>query len=168
LSDTLPQTPLRVEHRTVEATPAIAIRDTVDRPDIVAWWRGALGELHAIVEAENLEAAGPGGGLFAGDIFQHDRGEATVYIPIVGEARPVGRVEPLVVPGAELAVVTHHGSLADIDLTYGALGSYVARHELSVDAPLRETYVRDGFDAADDETWVTEIGWPIFRADAGD
>jgi effector-binding domain-containing protein len=132
-----PQTPLRVEHRTVAATPALAIRDTVDREDILTWWRGALGELHAMVDVEELQATGPSSGLLAGEIFQHDRGEATVYIPVAGDARPVGRVEPIVVPGAELAVVSHHGSLADIDVTYGALGSYATRHELSVDAPLR-------------------------------
>jgi DNA-binding transcriptional MerR regulator len=162
-----PQTPLRVEHRTVAAAPALAIRDTVDREDILTWWRGALGELHAMVDVQQLQPTGPSSGLFAGEIFQHDRGEATVYIPIAGDARPVGRVEPLIVPGAELAVVTHHGSLADIDLTYGALGAYTTRHELSVDAPLRETYLRDAFDTPDEDAWETEIGWPIFRADAG-
>lgn len=162
-----PSVPLRVEHRTVPPTPAVAIRATIDREAILPWWRGALSELHAVVGAQGLVATGPSGGLYAGEIFQHDRGDATVYIPVDGEARPVGRAEPVVVPAAELAVVTHYGSLADIDLTYGALGSYAARHELSVDGPLRETYVRDAHDTPDEEAWETELGWPIFRADAG-
>jgi DNA-binding transcriptional MerR regulator len=162
-----PQTSLRVEHRTVAATRAMAIRAMIDRDDILAWWRGALGELHAMVDAQELAATGPSGGLFASEIFQHDRGEATVYIPVNGEPRALGRVESLVVPAAELAVVTHHGSLADIDITYGALGSYATRFELSVDAPLREIYVRDAFDTPDENAWETEVGWPIFRADAG-
>ena len=39
------------------------------------------------------------------------------------------------------------------------------RHEIGVDGPLREHYLR-GRDTDDDSDWVTEIGWPIFRADA--
>jgi DNA-binding transcriptional MerR regulator len=161
-----PQTPLRVEHRTVPATPAVAISDTVSRESLVTWWRGALGELHAMVEARDVEAAGPSGGLYASEIFQLDRGEAAVYIPVSADVRPIGRVQQLVVPAAELAVVTHHGPLDDLDLTYGALGAYATRHELSIDAPLRETYVRDAFDTPDQTAWKTEIGWPILRADA--
>jgi DNA-binding transcriptional MerR regulator len=158
-----PQGSLRIEHRTVPATPAVAISDTVSREDLVTWWRGALGELHAVVDARAVEATGPSGGLYASEIFQHDRGEATVYIPIAGDVRPVGRVQQLVVPAADLAVVTHNGSLHDIDVAYGALGSYAARHELSVEAPMREIYLCDTFDTPDETAWKTEIGWPILR-----
>ena len=48
---TRPSTALEVEHRTVPPTPAIAIHDVVDRADILSWWQGALGELHANVAA---------------------------------------------------------------------------------------------------------------------
>ena len=160
-----PDGPLPVEHRTVPPTPAIAVRDVVDRADMLPWWQGALGELHAIAKAQRLSPAGPSGGLFASEIFQQDRGEATVFIPVDGAVRPVGRVVPIVVPAAELAVVTHHGSLDDADITYGALGSYVMRHELSVDGPLREFYLRSAQDVDDPGEWQTQIGWPIFRAD---
>ena len=160
-----PDDPLPVEHRTVPPTPAIAVRDVVDRADMLPWWQGALGELHAIAKAQRLSPAGPSGGLFASEIFQQDRGEATVFIPVDGAVRPVGRVVPIVVPAAELAVVTHHGSLDDADITYGALGSYVMRHELSVDGPLREFYLRSAQDVDDPGEWQTQIGWPIFRAD---
>ena len=155
-----------VEHRTVPATPAVAIRALVNRADILAWWQGALGELHATVPAQHLRATGPSGGLYASELFQHDRGEAIVFIPVEGTARAIGRVAPMVVPEAELAVVTHHGPLANIDLTYAELGSYATRHEISVDGPLREYYLRDSHDTPDPAGWATEIGWPIFRADA--
>jgi effector-binding domain-containing protein len=101
----------------------------------------------------------------ASDLYQHDRGEATVFIPVGGTVRAVGRVMPFVVPAAELAVVSHHGSLADVDLTYGELGAYTTGHEISVDGPLREYYLRDSHDTPDPAEWETEIGWPSFRAD---
>jgi effector-binding domain-containing protein len=59
--------------------------------------------------------------------------------------------------------VTHHGPLANIDLAYAELGSYATRHEISVDGPLREYYLRDSRDTPDPAGWATEIGWPIFH-----
>jgi len=152
-----------VEHRTVPEATTVSIRAPVDRADVLAWWQGALGELHATVHAQGLRPTGPSGGLYASELFQHDRGEAIVFIPVEGFVHAVGRVAPYVVPAAELAVVTHHGS--DVDLTYAELGSYTTRHEISVDGPLREYYLRDSHDTPDPAGWETEIGWPIFRAD---
>jgi len=154
-----------IEHRTVPATAAAAIAAVVDRSDILAWWQGALGELRATVRAQGLHATGPSGGVYASDLFQHDRGEATVFIPVEGSVRPVGRVMPLVVPAAELAIISHHGPLDDADLSYAKLGSYATAHEISIDGPLREYYLRGAGDTPDEAEWRTEIGWPIFRAD---
>jgi DNA-binding transcriptional MerR regulator len=161
-----PLEPSTVEHRTVPATAAIAIQQTVDREDVLDWWQGALGELHAIAGAQGLERSGAPGGMYAGEIFQHGRGTATVFIPTGATARVIGRVEPCTIPTAELAIMVHRGSLASGDLTYGELGAHVMRHEISVEGPLRE-YYRVGFlDAADPAEWETEIGWPIFRSDS--
>jgi DNA-binding transcriptional MerR regulator/effector-binding domain-containing protein len=166
-----------VEHRSVPPTPAVAIEARVAREDVLAWWQGALGELHASARAQGLTPSGPSGGLYAGDLFQRDAGHATVFLPIAdardsnapdGEStavREIGRVRRITIPAAELAVARHDGPLADIDLTYGELGAYVMRHEIGVDGPLREHYLRGLIDTDDDSDWVTEIGWPIFRSD---
>ena len=161
-----PVTPEPIEHRTVPATPAAGIHQMVDRDDALPWWQGALGELKATLVAQGLTAAGVSGGLYAGEIFQHGRGEATVFIPVEGPVKAIGRVVPLVIPGAELAVAHHHGSLSDIDITYGNLGAYVMKHEISIDGPLREYYRAGILDAGDPREWETEIGWPIFRSDS--
>ena len=57
------------------------------------------------------------------------------------------------------------GLLDDADLSYATLGSYATRHEISIDGPLREYYLRGAGDTPDEAEWRTEIGWPIFRAD---
>ena len=44
------------------------------------------------------------------------------------------------------------------------LGSYATMHEISIDGPLREYYLRGAGDTPDEGEWRTEIGWPIFRA----
>jgi len=154
-----------IEHRSVPATAAAGLTAVVDRTDVLAWWQGALGELRATVRAQGLRATGPSGGVFASELFQRDRGEATVFIPVPGLVRPIGRVTGLVVPAAELAIISHHGPLADADLSYAKLGSYATTHEISIDGPLREYYLRGAEDTPDEAEWRTEIGWPIFRAD---
>ena len=153
-----PVTPRAVEHRTVPPTAAIAIQATVDREDLLAWWQGALGELHAVLGAQGLKPAGPPAGIYASEIF------TVAARPVSGAARAVSRVERLVVPPAELAIMFHRGSLADVDLTYGELGAHVMRHEISVEGPLREHYLIGFLDADDPGQWETEIGWPIFRS----
>jgi len=120
----------------------------------------------ATVRAQGMRATGPSGGVFASELLQQDRGQATVFIPVPGRVRPIGRVTPLVVPAAELAIISHHGSLADADLSYAKLGSWTITHEISIDGPLREYYLRGAGDTPGEADWRTEIGWPIFRADA--
>src|SRR5215467_12653075 len=155
-----------IEHRSVPAAAAAAIGAVVDRVDVLAWWQGALGELQATVRAQGLPATGPAGGVFASELFQSDRGQATVFIPVRGPVRPIGGVTSAVIPAAELAIISHHGSLAAADLSYAKLGSYAITHEISIDGPLREYYVRGAEDTPDETDWRTEIGWPVFRADA--
>jgi DNA-binding transcriptional MerR regulator len=161
-----PKTAAPIELRTMPAASAIGIRADVGREDLLVWWRGALGELHATLSAQRLHQTGPSGGLYASELFQQEYGEAIVFIPVAGPVRAIGRIEPIEVPAAELAIITHHGALDDIDLTYADLGRYTTRHEISVDGPLREYYLRDAFDGPDSTQWVTELGWPIFRADS--
>jgi DNA-binding transcriptional MerR regulator len=157
----------RIEHRTVAATPAAAITATVDRDDLLPWWQGAVGELRATVSADKLlTATGVPGALFGFDIFADDHGGATVFIPVDGDLRPVGRVQPAIIPAAELAVISHHGPHDDVDLDYSALGEYATRHEISVEGPLREYYDRFSWDTDDSTQWMTTLCWPIFRADA--
>ena len=160
-----PLTPdIPIEHRTIGATPAIGIQETVERDDALAWFQGAFGELHAIAAAQRLRITGPSGGIFSTALLQHDFGDASVFIPVEDTGRPVGRVTPLVVPAAELAIAMHRGPLSEIDRTYSALGTHTAVYEIGVDGPLREYYLTDPRDTSDNE-WVTEVGWPIFRAD---
>jgi DNA-binding transcriptional MerR regulator len=97
--------PAAIEHRSVPATAAAAIGTVVDRADLLAWWQGALGELRATVRAQGLHAIGPSGGVFASELLQQDRGQATVFIPVEGRVRPIGRVTS---PGDPGGRTRHH------------------------------------------------------------
>ena len=86
-----------------------------------------------------------------------------MFIPCTGQIRPVGRVEDVEVPAAELAIIVHRGPHDSIDLAYGALATHVTQHALAVDGPIREYYLSGRHDTQDESAWRTEIGWPIFQ-----
>jgi DNA-binding transcriptional MerR regulator/effector-binding domain-containing protein len=155
-----------VSHRRLGATMAAAVTAVVDTSELLPWYLGALGELHATLDARGVPARGPAGGIYAGELFARERGEATVFVPTATEIQPLGRVVPVVVPAAELAVIVHPGTHADVDRAYGALATYVASHALQVDGPIREYYLVDRNDTADESAWRTEICWPIFSTGA--
>jgi DNA-binding transcriptional MerR regulator len=153
---------LSVTHRSVEATPAAAITETVEIKGLGLWLRGALGELRATLIAQDVLVAGPAGGIYDDDLFANEHGQTTVFIPYIGEIQAIGRVRPTVIPAAELASVTHQGPVEGLDLAYGALAAHIARHELGVAGPIREYYTVADTDTPDSSAWRTEIGLPIF------
>jgi effector-binding domain-containing protein len=153
-----------VSHRTVPATRAAAIRANVPRGEMFAWWKGAIAELHATLDAQRVKPTGTLGGSYSAEVFQEDSGDATVFLPVENLPRQTSRVEMVTIPAVELAIVTHHGTLGDVDIAYAALGEHVAAHEIGVDGPIREYYLRDPHDHPTPADWITEIGWPIFRA----
>ena len=101
--------------------------------------------------------------LFPAEFFQLEVGEVVGFIPVVGEIAFRGRARMLDIPSAELAVAVHQGSVADLDQTYGALGTYVAEREIGVDGPIREQYLVSAFDTDDESRHRTEICWPVFQ-----
>jgi effector-binding domain-containing protein len=100
--------------------------------------------------------------MYDNELFTADRGDVAIYRP-VADPPGAGRVHPLTLPAAELAITVHPGDHSDIDVTYGQLGSYVTDHALAVSGPVREAYLISPRDTATAPTWRTEIGWPIFR-----
>lgn len=57
----------------------------------------------------------------------------------------------------------HRGSAAEIDRTYGALGSFVAERAIGVAGPIWENFVVGAGDVADESEHRTEVCWPVFR-----
>jgi len=156
-----------VSHRRVEATPAATITGVVGAGELLPWFLGALGELYATLEASGISPAGPAGGCYATELFAEEKGEAIIFVPTATEVPLIGRVAARVIPAAELAVIVHRGSHADVDRSYGALAAYVAEHALQVDGPIREYYPVGRRDTAAQDAWRTEICWPIFSTGPG-
>ncbi|MEV6611793.1 MerR family transcriptional regulator [Kutzneria sp. NPDC051319] len=151
---------LPVELRPVAARTVAAVEGVVDRDDVLSWYAEAMAELDAALG--DRPPLGPPGGHYANELFTGGRGSVLVYRPVADPPRN-GRVTPVNLPAAELAVVVHCGPHDDIDVTYGRLGAWVVEHALAVDGPVHETYLVGPRDDLDPAAWRTEIGWPVFR-----
>lgn len=162
-----PPAPVAIDHRSVDATPALVVRATIDLSDLGDWYTGARAELREQTEralGAGNSIAGPLGGLWAAELFLDERGDAALFQPLTSLASvPTlgGRTRAETLPPTELAVAVHRGPDATIGDTYAALGAYVAENELGVAGPIREHYLREP-DAGSDDV-ETEIGWPVFR-----
>ncbi|GES19948.1 MerR family transcriptional regulator [Acrocarpospora pleiomorpha] len=152
-----------VEHRSVGPIRALAISEHVSASDLDEWWNAAFRALDATLAAATVPAAGPRTALFSAEYFELEAGEVVAYVPITGEMDAVGRTRMVEIPPAELAVAVHAGSHADLDRTYGALGTYVAEREIGVAGPIREQYLISAFDTTDESRHVTEVCWPVFQ-----
>jgi DNA-binding transcriptional MerR regulator len=150
-------------HRSEPAVHAAIISARVERPELSAWFDGAMREVWATVDAQHLRPVGSAGAVVSDAFFADESGEIMVYVPVATTAAKVGRVESRVIPSAELAVIVHEGSHSSIDRTYGALAAHVANHAVVVDGPIREQYLVGRHDTDEEARWRTEIAWPIFR-----
>ena len=153
------------EFRSLGPAPALAIQERVTVDGLDAWWVEAFGELHNAAARSRLTRSGPDGALYPGEWFQDAVGDVVAFMPVAAApaARGDGRVQPYVVPAAELAVLMHRGPLGDLDQTFAALGEFVLERAIGVDGPMREYYLVTAFDTDDEAELQTEVAWPIFQ-----
>jgi DNA-binding transcriptional MerR regulator/effector-binding domain-containing protein len=156
-----PSGTIDVDYRAVPATLTAAIADRVDMTDVGDWWSDAFAELDAAVP--DSAVTGVRGALYSTEFFEAGNGEVVAFRPVRSRPSARGRVRPLELPAAELAVAMHRGPFNDLDRTYAALGAHVAERELGVDGPIREYYLISGCDTDDAVAHRTEVCWPIFR-----
>ncbi|MET8897494.1 GyrI-like domain-containing protein [Streptomyces albogriseolus] len=62
-------------------------------------------------------------------------------------------------PSRTAAVATHAGPHDDLDLTYGAVGSFATRHGLRAQNLVEEVYLVGPRDTDQPERWRTLVAW---------
>jgi DNA-binding transcriptional MerR regulator len=149
-----------VTRRVLGPTSTLAITGSVGFDDTGDWCGAAFEELHDALGRAGLPSVGPDGALYFSDFFELGLGKVTAFVPIAGEPTPTGRTERLDLPSADVAVLVHEGPFADLDRTYGALGTHVALQRIGLDGPIREHYLVAG-DDIDPAEHRTEVCWPV-------
>jgi len=143
-----------VVFRRLPPLTALAIDGRVGLPDAAAWLDVAFAELHETLDRAGLTAAGPEGGLYPEPFFETEAGDVVAFLPVTpspGLTAPGGRVRVAEIEAGDHAVMVHHGPFADLDQTYGALGTVVAEQGVGVPGPIREHYFEDH----------AEVCWPV-------
>jgi DNA-binding transcriptional MerR regulator len=148
-----PAAPRPVQYRTLPATRALAIDGSIPFEDS-AWIDAAFAELHADLDRAGVATTGPDAALYSEAFFTEGEGGVVCLVPIDPDAAaPTGpRARAIELPATRVAVMVHEGAFADLDQTYGALGTVVNELALGVEGPIREVYV------AEDRA---EVCWPV-------
>ena len=110
-------------------------------PDLDPWLDAAQRELNAALAAVARATGRPPGALYPASCSRRGRRGRGVPAGHAGGTRRRPGRQDAGNPPAELAVAVHQGTLADLDLTYGALGTYVAEREIGVDGSIREHHL---------------------------
>lgn len=162
-----PAAPIEVERRRVPARLVAGVRARVALGEVFDWYSEAMIELDAVIARSGQRPTGPSGGVYDNALFTDEVGQLLVYVP-VDEPPHDGRVHPVELAAAQLAVTVHCGPHTDIDVTYGALGTWVEAEGLAIAGPVHESYLVGPHNSADPETWRTEIGWPVETVETKD
>jgi DNA-binding transcriptional MerR regulator len=137
-----------IELRRLDATPALVARNTVGFDDCGSWLERAFGALHAAVTKQGLRRTGPDGALYSDEFFADGTGEVTAFVAIAADHA----TDLTVLPEVTVAVLIHDGPFADLDTTYGTLGTAVAERGIGDVGPIREHYL---------DATTTEVCWPV-------
>jgi DNA-binding transcriptional MerR regulator len=137
-----------IELRHLDAAPALVSHNTVGFDDCGEWLERAYSDLHAEITTHGLRSAGPDGALYSDDFFEAGAGDVTAFVPVADSHAS----NLSILPEVTVAVLVHDGPFADLDQTYGALGTAVAERGIGDVGPIREHYLN---------ATTTEVCWPV-------
>ena len=126
----------------------------------LTWYDAAM---HDLDQAAGRRPVLPPGGRYDHELFTEGHGRAMVYLPAEA-ALPAGApasVREHRFPERTAAVLTHTGPHDDLDLTYAAIGAYVAHHDLRAEDRVEEVYLVGPRDTDDPDSWRTLVAWTI-------
>jgi DNA-binding transcriptional MerR regulator len=147
---------------------ALALFADVEREQIGDWCAQVYPRLMQDLGRWAAVPVGVGGALYGPGWFEEGGGRVTAFVPVATGApeSAMGKAEKVhltTIPGVRLAVATHHGSYASLDLTYGVLGRHVLAADIGAQGPIREYYQVSPADTADQDGLRTEVCWPVLN-----
>ncbi len=152
---------IAVELRNVPATRALAIHAVVTRDELVAWWRGALGELEATCDAQQLVRTGaPGGTVRAWRSSSSSAAtrRCSFRSPAMRAPSAARRWRRSPRPSSRSRSIAARTTTSTSPMARSVRTSRA--HAIGVDGPVRESYLVDP--RTPSAGWHTEIGWPVF------
>lgn len=160
-----------VHERWQRAEPTVQVTTRTAWADLPEFFDGAYPLLFAHVARHGGGVVGPPGASYGtGAGIDHDDLTVSAWLCVDGElpADPAVGIRPGRLPATRLAVALHVGAFEDMSGTYGAVGRWVAEHDLAVTGPLQERYLAGPPQVTDPNGFRTEVGWPVAAAEDPD
>ena len=147
----------------VEGHHVLAVREVVAVPaDVATLLMDAFGGLGAA----GITPVGPPFTRYHDEEFTATDIDVEVAIPVAADGdgpvtTPGGRtMQPLDIPGAEMAVTVHEAPFDTLDETYSAIGTWIAENGYHMAGPPQEAYLREPSESAPP---LTEIRFPVTK-----
>lgn len=112
--------------------------------------------------ATKLEAAGVPFDLSVATYEMHEDGSLEVVAGFVQDHAEVDGLEVVQLNPCEVVSTLHHGSMATIGESWGALMARVESEGWAFSGPCREVYLESPM--GDQDVWVTELQQPVVRS----
>lgn len=151
---------LAVTYRTLTDQVAVAITAIIDRAEVETHCEQAYSRLYAELAQHGLVPAGPAAATYDDAFFTQGSGIVTAYVPIGPDVTDDG-LDPMIIPGGRYAVAEHAGGFDELDRTYAALGSHVARSDVVAPGPIREVYRVGPPEATRPDDYRCDVCWPV-------
>lgn len=140
---------------TTQAQPVAIIRFTIPREEIRQVMGPAIQEVIAAVVAQGI---GPTGPVFS----RHFRMDPEVFdfevgVPVSGEVKVVGRVQPGELPAAKVIRTVYRGPYEDLGAAWGEFLAAVEAQGHALAPGFWERYVAGPESGSDPAQWQTEL-----------
>jgi effector-binding domain-containing protein len=144
---------------TTEAQATAVIRLVVPRAEIQTVMGPAIGEVIAVVRAQDVGPAGP---VFT----HHPRVDPEVFdfevgVPVSSPAAPAGRVVPGTLPATLVAHTVYRGGYEDLGAAWDEFDARIRAMGHTSAPGIWERYVRGPESGADPSAWETELNHPL-------
>lgn len=149
--------------KTIEPHHVLCFREVAPEPHAVG---AMLMDAFAALGAAGITPIGPPFTRYHDEEFTPTDIDVEVAIPVMPDvtepvATPSGRkLVAADIPGGEMAVVLHDGPFDTLDVTYAAIGTWIAESGYHIAGPPQEAYLRE---STEDAPPLTEIRFPVTR-----
>ncbi len=141
------------------AQRAAVIRMKIPRSEIQKVMGPAIQEVMSTIASQGIKPAGP---VFSHHFTMHpDTFDFEVGVPIAGDIKPAGRVQPSQLPTAKVARTVYHGGYEGLGAAWGQFTAWLRSNNHRTAPDLWECYVAGPESGPDPAQWRTELNRPL-------
>ncbi len=157
-TETMPETKnIRIDCIETKPTPIFSLRKQMG----VGNFGQAYSELYDALMKANVKP-GLRGARYFDEEFDSQNSDIEVFVTLDEADQPKATA---LIDGGLCAHATHHGGYSTLNETYNGIAHWVFENGYELTGAPYELYTSTGFENPDPATWITEVYFPIRKAD---